>query len=187
MSANELFNSLLRPAVIHILRAAGFHATKPSVLDVLTDLTARHLMLLAERTAYNAYSNHNGVEPDITDVRMAMQDCGVLVPTLTAAEETWREKLRKPLEEYPERNGLRAKERMRRDAEDTQDVRDFIEWVHGDQYQEIKRVAGLVSSQGMAETTAELDATEMEDYLTSMWWPLSTFGIHASRTLTHTS
>src|SRR5690242_4804437 len=125
MSQNDLFATLLRPAVLHILRAAGFQSAKPSVVDTVVDLTARHLALLASRAAYNAYSNHNDLDIDVTDVRMAMQDCGVLSPSLTATEELWKEILRKPLEDYILETGARAKEAKRRDAEDCEDVNAF--------------------------------------------------------------
>jgi transcription initiation factor TFIID subunit 3 len=164
MSTQDLFITLLRPAVLHILRAAGFHSAKPSVVDTLVDLTARYLLLLATRTAYNAYSNHNDLTPDLTDVRMAMQDCGVLVPTLTGSEEIWKEILRKPLEEYDEETGARAKEEKRRLAEDTADVTEFIDWVRGDYNKEISRIAGTLKPSVSA--TEALDAVEMEDYLT---------------------
>jgi transcription initiation factor TFIID subunit 3 len=164
MSTQDLFITLLRPAVLHILRAAGFHSAKPSVVDTLVDLTARYLLLLATRTAYNAYSNHNDLTPDLTDVRMAMQDCGVLVPTLTGSEEIWKEILRKPLEEYDEETGARAKEEKRRLAEDTADVTEFIDWVRGDFNKEISRIAGTLKPSVSA--TEALDAVEMEDYLT---------------------
>lgn len=168
MSANTLHNSLLRPAILHILRAAGFHSARPSVIDTLADITARYLLLLASRTATNAHSNHNTLEPDITDVRMALQDCGLLTPSLTAAEEAWKEALRKPLEEYPERNGLRAKERMRRDEEDTRDVREFVDWVRGAQNAEIRRIAGLEAQRTIEATDME-GRGDLEDYLTSMY------------------
>ena len=144
MATDDLFLTLLRPAVLHILRASGFQGAKPSVVDTLVDLTARYLTLLAERTAYNAFSNHNDVIPDLSDVRMAMQDCGLLVPTMTAAEEIWSEILRKPLEEYDEESGARAKEEKRREAHDTADVTAFIDWVKGDQNREIRRIAGVL-------------------------------------------
>ncbi|KAF2682650.1 hypothetical protein K458DRAFT_432625 [Lentithecium fluviatile CBS 122367] len=167
MSTNDLFNTLLRPAVLHILRAAGFNGARPSVVDTLIDLTARYLTLLASRTAYNAYSNHNDLTPDISDVRMAMQDCGLLVPSMTAAEELWKEILRKPLEEYDEESGARAKEEKRRDAEDTMDVTAFIDWVKGEKHRDIRRVAGLLKEPQL--TAAEqLDAVEIEDYLSSL-------------------
>lgn len=175
MSTNDLFQTLLRPAVLHILRAAGFNGAKPSVVDTLVDLTARYLTLLASRSAYNAYSNHNDLTPDISDVRMALQDCGLLTPSMTAAEELWKEMLRKPLEEYDEESGARAKEEKRRDVADTVDVTAFIDWVRGPQHEEIRRVAGVLKQQPVPLTAAEqLDAVEMEDYLSCMVIPRKT-------------
>ncbi|KAF2756710.1 hypothetical protein EJ05DRAFT_74298 [Pseudovirgaria hyperparasitica] len=166
MSPQQLHNALLRPAVLHILRATGYHAARPSVIDTLTDIAVRYLILLASRTQQNAYSNHNTPEPDITDVRMAMQECGLLIPSMTAAEEEWSERLRKPLQEYPDR--IRDKERQRRDAEDTRDVRAFIEWVGGKKNMEIRRIAGL-SSEGEGGPTVEQEVQEeLEDYLTAL-------------------
>ena len=167
MSQNDLFLSLLRPAVLHILRATGFQHGKPSAVDTIVDLTARYLSLLAERTAYNAYSNHNDLTPTITDVRMAMQDCALLVPTMTAGEELWKEILRKPLEEYNAETGARQKEATRRDNEDTADVTEFIQWVKGDTNQEIRRIAGTYKPVP-TNPTEQLDQEEMEDYLNSM-------------------
>jgi hypothetical protein len=168
MSQNDLFLNLLRPAVLHILRATGFQHGKPSAVDTIVDLTARYLSLLAERTAYNAFSNHNDLIPDITDVRMAMQDCALLVPTVTAGEELWKEILRKPLEEYNADAGAREEEEERRDAEDTADVTEFIEWVTGDQNKEIRRIAGTYKPVP-TNPTEQLDQMEMEDYLNSMF------------------
>jgi transcription initiation factor TFIID subunit 3 len=167
MSQNDLFLNLLRPAVLHILRATGFQHGKPSAVDTIVDLTARYLSLLAERTAYNAFSNHNDLTPDISDVRMAMQDCALLVPTMTAGEELWKEILRKPLDEYNEETGARENEAARRDAEDTADVTEFIEWVKGEQNKEIRRIAGIYKPVA-ANPTEQLDQEEMEDYLNSM-------------------
>ena len=169
MSQNDLFLNLLRPAVLHILRATGFHYGKPSAVDTVVDLTARYLTLLAERTAYNAYSNHNDLEPNLSDVRMAMQDCGLLVPTMTAGEELWKEYLRKPLEEYNGESGAREMEERRRDAEDTADVNEFIDWVTGEQNREIRRIAGTYKPVA-TNPTEQLDQLEMEDYLNSTFY-----------------
>ncbi|KAF2750603.1 hypothetical protein M011DRAFT_474114 [Sporormia fimetaria CBS 119925] len=177
MSVHEPFNTLLRPAVLHILRAAGFHGARPSVVDTVVDLTARYMMLLAERTAYNAYSNHNDLTPDITDVRMAMQDCGLLVPTLTGAEEIWKEMLRKPLEDYDEHTGARAKEAKRRLVEDTADVTEFVEWAKGEKNREIRRIAGVLKP--TLSATEALDALEMEDYLTTLMKKHSKTGVES--------
>jgi transcription initiation factor TFIID subunit 3 len=165
-SSDDLFLSLLRPAVLHILRASGFHYGKPSAVDTMVDLTARYISLLAERTAYNAYSNHNDSTPNITDVRMAMQDCGLLVPTMTAGEEEWKQILRKPLDFYNAETGARDMEEQRRDAEDTADVREFIEWVRGDHNKEIRRIAGTLKPVA-TNPIEQLDQLEMEDYLNS--------------------
>ncbi|KAJ4372425.1 hypothetical protein N0V83_004199 [Neocucurbitaria cava] len=178
MSQNDLFQNLLRPAVLHILRATGFHHGKPSAVDTVVDLTARYLSLLAERTAYNAYSNHNDLTPDITDVRMAMQDCGLLVPTMTAGEELWKEILRKPLDEYNANTTARENEEARRDAEDTADVHEFIEWVMGEQNKEIRRIAGTYKPVA-TNPTEQLDQLEMEDYLNTLMKKHSKTGVES--------
>ncbi|KAF1912300.1 hypothetical protein BDU57DRAFT_522501 [Ampelomyces quisqualis] len=178
MSSDDLFLNLLRPAVLHILRASGFHYGKPSAVDTVVDLTARYISLLAERTAYNAYSNHNDSTPNITDVRMAMQDCGLLVPTMTAGEEEWKQILRKPLDFYNAETGAREMEEQRRDAEDTADVKEFIEWVRGDQNQEIGRIAG--TRKPVATNPIEqLDQLEMEDYLNTLMKKHSKTGVES--------
>ncbi|KAF2869270.1 hypothetical protein BDV95DRAFT_576947 [Massariosphaeria phaeospora] len=177
MSSDDVFHTLLRPAILHILRASGFHSAKPSVIDTLIDLTSGYLSLLASRTAYNAYSNHNDLTPDISDVRMAMQDCGLLVPSLTASEELWAEFLRKPLEEYDEETGARAKEEKRRDLEDTADVTEFIEWFSGAHNKEISRIAGTLKLPPTA--TEQLETLELEDYLTTLMKKHSKTGVES--------
>lgn len=169
MSAQELHAALLRPAILHILRAAGYHSARPSVVDAVSDIAARYMLLLAQRTSYHAWSNHNDAVPNITDVRMAMTDAGILIPSMTGAEEAWKEILRRPLEEFPERNGLRLKEQRRRDLEDTADVREFIDWVTGPANKEIMRIAGLDrdATSGGKGLDAAADANAVkEDYLT---------------------
>ncbi|TKA66754.1 hypothetical protein B0A49_06544 [Cryomyces minteri] len=170
-SAHALHASLLRPPILHILRAAGFHSTRPSVLDTLADLAARYLLLLAARTASHAASNYpEQACPSITDARMALADCGVLAPTLTAAEEAWKEALRRPLWEIGGEGALgealREKERSRRDDEDVSDVRDFLNWIRGEQNREIGRVAGLLEDSTTAAAAAQAEAgKEKEDFL----------------------
>ncbi|KAL1637117.1 hypothetical protein SLS56_000775 [Neofusicoccum ribis] len=171
MSAQELHAALLRPAILHILRAAGYHSARPSVVDAVSDIAARYMLLLAQRTSYHAWSNHNDAVPTIADVRMALTDAGLLVPSMTGAEEAWKEILRKPLDEFPERNGLRLKEQRRRDLEDTADVREFVDWITGSANREIMRIAGLErdaasSSKGL-DAAADANAVK-EDYLTAL-------------------
>lgn len=140
MSTQALYSSLLRPPILHILRAAGFHATRPAVLDTLVDLTARYIMLLGSATASNAISNHNDACPDITDLRMALQQVGAFVPQMDAMEEQW--------------NG----------EEDMRGLEAFLEWVKGDANKEIRRVAGLAPTEGEV-VDAEL-LGQREDFLT---------------------
>ena len=125
-----LHHSLLRPCILQILRAAGYHSTRPSVLDTLTDLAARYMFLLAQTTVKHASLNHNepelSLEISIQDVRMAMQDCGALIP----------EKVLEEQEFY----GL----------EDTRGVDAFIAWATGKVNSEIRRV-GLEGSDGAKE------------------------------------
>jgi len=164
MTGRDLHHTLLRPAILQILRAQGFHAARPSVVDTLTDIAGRYLSLLCERTAAHAWQNHNDPEPDITDVRLALVDCGLLTPTHTGAEETWTEILRKPLQEYTEHNGLRDLERERRVEADTTAVRHFVDWFAGTMNREIRKIAGLLPDDGQV---VELGAPVVkEDYLT---------------------
>jgi transcription initiation factor TFIID subunit 3 len=144
----DLHRALLRPAIVHILRAAGFHSTKPTVLDTVANLAERYLMLLAQTTAAHAISSHNDPVPTITDVRMALAECGALSPLSGAAEEDWRERMRRPMSEIeaPENGGLtRAQaEKKRREEEDLKDVRDFMRWFESSQHTEMRRIAGLI-------------------------------------------
>jgi transcription initiation factor TFIID subunit 3 len=166
MSSGNLNHALLRPAVLQILRAVGFHSARPSVVDTFTDLTAKYLMLLASRTATRALENHNDATPDITDIRLALADCGLLSPSSTATEEVWRELMRKPLSEVPDRSGLRAMEAASRDAEDTAEIIDFFQWFEGSLHKEILRIAGLQQEEQLPGEAQ--DTLEIEDYLTGI-------------------
>lgn len=114
---HSLNHSLLRPCVLHILRAAGYHTTKPTVLDTLTDLAARYMLILAQSTMAHASVNESEYEITITDVRQAMQDCGALLPERVFEEQLF--------------DG----------EEDTRGVDAFLEWATGKENQEIRRVA----------------------------------------------
>jgi transcription initiation factor TFIID subunit 3 len=129
-----LFHALLRPAVLQILRATGYHSAKTSVLDSVTDLAARYLLHLCQLTAL--YATHNNDEPSpflpengapppnpvvpaptIVDVRMALQRSGALLP-----------------ERIPEEQEYLGEE-------DTRGVEAFIAWATGPLNREIKRIA----------------------------------------------
>lgn len=112
------FHALLRPAILQILRATGYHATRPAVLDALTDLAARYMLLLCQHTAHHAASNHaaSSAQADdftVTDVRLALQDVGALGAERTVTEETWR------------------------GDEDVRGVEEFIAWFAGQRMKEL--------------------------------------------------
>ncbi len=141
MSSRDLHIALLRPPILQILRAAGFTATRPAVLDTVVDLASRYLILLASRTASFAQSNHNDLTPTIMDIRMALQDVGAFWPQVSTMEEQVR------------------------GEEDMRGIERFIEWMKGEANQEIRRVAGLSASEG------EIIGTELEekvDFLTGV-------------------
>ncbi|KAK5658717.1 hypothetical protein OQA88_1526 [Cercophora sp. LCS_1] len=117
-----LFHSLLRPVVLQILRATGYHSAKTSVVDAMTDLAARYFFRLCQLTAL--YASHNDsisengdMASTIVDVRMAMQRVGALLP---------------------ERDEI---EQAHFNVEDTRGVDEFIAWAMGPQNREIKRIA----------------------------------------------
>lgn len=100
------------------------------MLDTLTDLAARYMFLLAQTTARHASVNHNepelSLEISIQDVRMAMQDCGALIPEKVIEEQEF----------YGQ--------------EDTRGVDAFVAWAVGKVNSEIRRVA-LEGSDGAKE------------------------------------
>jgi len=121
-----LFHSLLRPAVLQILRATGYHSAKTSVLDAMTDLAARYFFNLCQLTALYAANNHEfapdgdgGFElaPTVIDVRMALQRAGALLPEKSEEEQDYL------------------------DMEDTRGLDDFLAWAMGPMNKEIKRIA----------------------------------------------
>ena len=167
MSSETLHKSLLRPAIIHVLRAAGFHATKPSVLESLVDICTRYMTLIVSQTASFAYdrtlySIHELVDdlkeeekvtdaivtPTATDVRNALVSAAFFSHGLSASEEIWTELMRKPLADYPP--AAREHERRRRDLEDTEDVREFIDWVTGPASKETRRIAGVLKNEAQS-------------------------------------
>ncbi|KAG9243058.1 hypothetical protein BJ878DRAFT_463124 [Calycina marina] len=120
----QLNHSLLRPCILHVLRAAGYQATRPSVLDTLTDLAARYMFILAQSAAAHAVDDGE-IEISIQDVRLAMQENGALLPEKTIEDQVFN----------PD------------EPEDTRGVDAFIAWAMGPQAKEIRRI-GLEGAEG---------------------------------------
>lgn len=169
MSEKQLLHALLKPAVIQMLRAAGFQGTRPAVADTLTEITSKYIMLLASQAMAFAHLNHGDAIPDITDTRMALMNCALLQPGQTASEEMWKELLRQPIDEIPEGSVLRKKEAEKRDEEDTHEIKAFISWFDGPDYKEQMRIAGLAKENISAEVIAEgLELVKHVDYFTAL-------------------
>ncbi|CAG8047186.1 unnamed protein product [Penicillium nalgiovense] len=142
MSGSNLHNALLRPPIIQILRAQGFHSTRPSVLESIQDLTGRYLIILASAAAEHAANAHPyDPVPDLEDIYQALQDAGAIRPQLREWEEEWQ------------------------GEEDMRGLDAFLGWITGPVHREIRRVAGFVPSEG---DMVDPDAVEKEDYLTAL-------------------
>lgn len=111
-----VFHALMRPAIIQIVRAAGFHSAKPAVIDSLTDLTGRYLEILCQETARHTADSAN-LEPTIMEVRLALQDVGFFLP-----ERDWEE------QDFME-------------VEDMRGVNEFVSWATGPKTELIKKIA----------------------------------------------
>jgi transcription initiation factor TFIID subunit 3 len=93
---------------------------------------------------------------------MAMTDCGILQPSTSATEDVWTELLRKPIDEFPDRNQLRRREAQTRDEHDTEDITAFVSWFRSNACREITRVAGLLPEE---DVLAEGEVMKPQDYL----------------------
>lgn len=142
MSSSTLHSALLRPPIIQILRAAGFHSTRPSVLETLTDLTERYMMLLAHSTVSHAANAHpDDPAPRLEDIYQALQDAGALVPQMREWEEEWE--------------GI----------EDLRGLDGFLGWFSGPANREIRRIAGFIPSEGDMTRPEDLDK---DDFLATL-------------------
>ncbi|KAL7788248.1 hypothetical protein V8C37DRAFT_389013 [Trichoderma ceciliae] len=126
----SMFHAFLRPSILQVLRATGYHSTRPAVLDTLTDIAARYLTLLCEKTASNAMNNHGDAgDYDIVDVRMALQEVGTLLPDKVETEQARKgEEDMRGVEEFIQWfTGTRMKEMMEMGSGDTEsDATDYL-------------------------------------------------------------
>ncbi|EXJ77871.1 hypothetical protein A1O3_09030 [Capronia epimyces CBS 606.96] len=152
MTSDDLHTALLRPAVIQILRAAGFGYARPAVIDSLADLAARYMIMLASSTAQNAFTLHNTPVPTIQDVRLALSQSGALTPQMSTAEEGLRDAV--------EVEGVMVP------YEDLRGVEGFVNWAQGPVNKEIRRVAGFGDDVNVEEIATGLD--DQEDYLSAL-------------------
>ena len=184
-----LFHALLRPAVLQILRATGYHSAKTSVLDSVTDLAARYFLHLCHLTAlYATHNNTHGNDSDSDHPPPLL----LLPPTpTTSEEELQQQQLEQQQDPNPttaspsaaatlnpaipaptlvdvrmalQRAGALLPERIREEQEyleeeDMRGVEGFVAWATGALNREITRIA--------------LDGNdEAGDYLDGEFYPL---------------
>ena len=157
MSSTNFQNALMRPAVLQILRAAGFHNSSTAALDVMTDLAIRYLLLLASSAAQIAFNNHQDYIPTIQDVRMALLEAGALRPQMSVLEERAKGEVEVDGQSVP--------------YEDMRGVEGFLNWATGPSNREIRRIAGLAAGPGDVVDVGLLD--DHEDYVTGEISPTS--------------
>lgn len=166
MSSSSVHSALLRPAILQIVRAAGFTSAKPTAVDTATDMAARYLLLLANSTLHHALNTHNDNIPTIQDVRLALSENGALYPQMTPAEEAYRGEVEDTGEWVP--------------FEDLRGVQGFVDWAQGEVNKEIRRIAGFSGDEINVDQIAA-GTDEKVDYLTgefgksrcACWWLIS--------------
>ncbi len=152
MTASDLHSALLRPAVVQVLKATGFSLARPAVIETLTDLTAKYLLLLASETAHVALNNHSDSQPTVQDVRLALEKAGALRPQMRATEEAAK--------------GVEKVDGVLVPFEDLRGVRNFVKWAEGPIHKEIRRVGGLDGGDESNIADLAADMAEKEDYVT---------------------
>ena len=118
-SPPSFYHALLRPSILQILRATGYYACKPATLDFLTDLAARYIELLAEKTAAHAVTNGTAESPTVVDVRMALQDVAAVLPERCITEQEFV------------------------GVEDTRGMDEFLAWFAGPRHKTIREYAAV--------------------------------------------
>ncbi|KAJ6445811.1 bromodomain associated domain-containingprotein [Purpureocillium lavendulum] len=131
-----IFHALLRPVILQVLRAAGYHATRGAVLDSLTDLAARYMQTLCEKTAaHSVHARGDASDYTVVELRMALQDVGAMQPERTPTDQDWR------------------------GDEDTRGVEEFLEWFSGPMMKELMEMG---KGDGESDATDYLSALKMK-------------------------
>ncbi|KAG6111797.1 hypothetical protein E4U14_002275 [Claviceps sp. LM454 group G7] len=144
---SAFFHALLRPSILQILRATGYHSARPSVIDSLTDIAARYLTALCLSTASHAVHNHGDAgDYNLVDVLMALQDVGAVQPAKKRAMGlTWQDSENEGQNKEDDDDG----------AEEGWVVDEFVEWFAGQRMRELMLIG---RGDGEIEATDYLSA-----------------------------
>jgi len=142
---NPFYFNLARISAAQILRAAGIDRTKPSTLDILTDILIRYLHLLGTQSMAFATTAQCG-EASIRDVRTAMEDIGVIAKGRLVSRKRLKRIIKERRgeweEEYEEDSDPDGEDE---NDESTESLDKLLDWFKGPQAAECRRVAGVVS------------------------------------------
>ena len=176
---NPFYFTLTRISTAQILRAAGHDRTRPSTLDILTDILIRYLHLLG--TTSMSLATHAGrSESTIRDVRLAMEQIGVIAPGRLVSRKRVRRIVaaRKRQQDEGEWTNGEEEEDEDPDGEDesdesTESLERLVNWFKGAQAAECRRVAGEAGSGVMNGIAAGFmgengNTTLVAEYITSI-------------------
>ena len=143
---NPFYFSLARVSAAQILRAAGVDRTRPSTLDILTDILIRYFHLLGTESA--TFALHAGrSEADIRDVRLAMEEIGLIAKGRLVSKKRVRRIARERVGLYESDENDMDPDGEDEDDESTETLGKLLSWFKGGQAAECRRVAGCVKYQ----------------------------------------
>lgn len=79
---NDFYFALLRISILQLLKAQGFDRARPSLVDVMTDLYAKFLSLLASEVSSIAQARCDQDDTiALQDITLALENLGIVKPT----------------------------------------------------------------------------------------------------------
>lgn len=143
---NTFYFNLARISAAQILRAAGIDRSRPSTLDTLTDILIRYLHLLGAQSMFFALAAGRS-EADIRDVRLAMEDLGVIAKGRLVSNKRAR-RIMQPLDsDYEVDENDSDPDGDDEDDKSTETLERLLNWFKGPQAAECRRVAGASSTE----------------------------------------
>ncbi|KAH8675672.1 Bromodomain associated domain protein [Xylariales sp. PMI_506] len=145
VTPKQFHDSLMRPAVFQILRAQGYSAARPGVIDAITELAGDYMFRLAEKVARNAeHNNPVDCQPTVRDMRMALEDVGAMsAPNWFMAQDC-------------------------EGGEDLRGVESFTRWFSSEKNAKIARVAEAFQQTGDLLPAPDEERVKEIDFLTQL-------------------